>query len=335
MRLVQLALCAALAGGMLSGCAAGATAPGPGVHDNAVPPFALTVAHALVPVGLKKPTSGIYVSLFYGGDIFGYPAANRSNRKPLCFVPGVSDVNGIAVDDKGDLLVPNGGSSYLMVFKGPGMCGKTLGLIADSYGQPADASSNDATTGPIAVANIRDNSGNGNGSISVCTLRGGCNVNLTNGSMYEAGGVAMANDGDCWADAKPTSSGGAALIYFKGCTGSGEVATGFKSSSYGGIDIDNRGNLVVIDQTALSVSIYSGCDPACSLVGGPFALRGESFFGKLDASNKNFAAVDNNEGSVDVYSYSTRGLRWEYEFNNGLEGTQTPEGIAQNPRSKQ
>ena len=102
------------------------------------------------------------------------------------------------------------------------------------------------------------------------------------------------------------------------------MASGFKSSSYGGIDIDNHGNLVIIDESALSVSIYGGCNPACSRVGGPFALKGESFFGKLDASNKDFVAVDKNEGTVDVYSYSTKGLQWEYEFDNGLQGSQTP-----------
>jgi hypothetical protein len=334
MRLPGAARCAAVAIAVLSGCASGSVTPSARTYD-AAPPRALTVLHALVPEGARRPLSGIYVSLFYGNDLLGYSAANRLNRKPVCFEPGVSNVNGIAVDAKGDLLVPNGGSGYLMVFKGPNMCGKSLGMIADTYGQPADASSNDATVGPIAIANIRDDQGYENGSISVCTLHAGCNVNLTNDSMYEAGGVAMAKNGDCWVDAKPTSSGGAALIYFKGCTGSGQTATGFKSSSYGGLDIDNHGNLVVIDESALSVSIYSGCDPACSLVGGPFALKGESFFGKLDASNKNFAAVDNNEGAVDVYSYSTSGLQFEYEFDNGLQGSQSPEGIAQNPPSRQ
>jgi hypothetical protein len=333
MRLRGSALCAASIG-LLASCTSAPVTPSAGAYD-AAPPRALTVLHALVPDGPIKALSGIYVSLFYGNDVLGYSASNRLNRKPICSVPGVSNVNGIAVDGKGDLLVPSGGSGYLMVFKGPRMCGKSLGLIADPYGQPADASSDDATSGEIAIANIRDNDGRDNGSISICTLKGGCNVNLTNASMYEAGGVALANNGDCWVDAKASPSGGASLIYFKGCSGSGQAATGFKSSSYGGIDIDNRGNLVVIDQTAVSVSIYSGCDPACRLVGGPFALRGESFFGKLDASNNDFAAVNSDESAVDVYSYGKSGIKFEYEFDNGLQGSRAPEGIAQNPRSRQ
>ena len=101
--------------------------------------------------------------------------------------------------------------------------------------------------------------------------------------MYEAGGVAMSNSGDCWVDAKPTSTGGANLIYFKGCSGGGKVATGFKNTYYGDVDIDNKGNLVIIDEMALAVYIYSGCNPACKVVGGPFPLKAESFFGRLNA----------------------------------------------------
>ena len=206
MRLLRSALGIAVAGGVLAGCATTATTPNTNLYDDAAPARVLTVLHALVPGGPIKPTSGIYVSVFYGDNVLGYSAANRLNKMPLCSVSGVSNVNGIAVDGKGDLLVPNGGSEYLTVYKGPTMCGKQIGLIADSYGQPADAAANDATSGPIVIANIRDDEGYKNGSISVCTRQGGCTVNLTNDSMYEAGGVAISNNGDCWVDAKPTSS---------------------------------------------------------------------------------------------------------------------------------
>jgi hypothetical protein len=304
--------------------------------DVATPPRAVTVLHSLVPdaVKKKKPTTGIYVSLFYGTSIFGYPADNKANKKPICAIEGVANPNGIAVDGKGNFMDPDGGSGYLMLFKGPTMCGKSLGIISDTYGQPSDASSPDAATGKIALGNIRD-TGSAPGSLSVCTLKGGCTTNLTNSSIYEAGGVAMSNGGDCWVNAKPLSSGGNALVYFKGCAGAGVVATGTKSTYYGGMDIDNSGNLVIIDEMALAVYIYKGCNPKCTLVGGPFSLKAESFFGKLNAANTDFAAVDRTDGVVDVYSYSTKGLKYEYDFSNGLTASQKPEGAAQLPRSKQ
>ena len=308
------------------------------VDGDAAPPHALTVLHALVPdTKRNQPPSGIYVSSFYGTESFGYPANNKRKKGPICSVfIGLSSVNDVAVDGTGNLMVPGAGGSYLGLFKGPSMCGKSLGVIADPYGQPSDASSPDAMTRKIALGNIFDYPGSAPGSLSVCTLKDGCTVNLTNVDMYEVGGVAIANNGDCWVDAKPTSSGGAALIYFKGCAGSGTVSTGFKSTYYGGIDIDNSGHLVVIDEMALAVYIYSGCVPNCKIIGGPFSLKARSFYGKLNAANTDYAAVDRTDGVVDVYSFSEKnGIKYEYEFSQGLLNYQSPEGIAQNPRSKQ
>lgn len=346
MRVLISALCATVAGGLLCGCAgtlSNAPVPSLGsqartfasVYDDATPPRAVQVLHELVPAEKAEPSRGIYVSQFDGTEILGYPSANKANRGPICDVSGGSYVNGIAIDDSGNLIDPDGGNKYVVVFKGPDMCGARLGSFADKYGQPSDASSSDAATGKIAVANIRDHGGKSPGSLSICTLRSGCTSNLTNPKMNAAGGVAMSDGGDCWVDAKRVAGGGAALIYFQGCAGPGQVAGGFKSGSYGGIDIDNDGNLVVIDETALAVSVYSGCNPACKLVGGPFPLRAESFFGKLNAANTDYAAVDRTDGAVDVYSYSTTAIKYEYSFKRGLSVNLEPEGIAQNPRSMQ
>jgi hypothetical protein len=351
MRLFTSALCATVAIGLLAGCAGYNSAPNaslPGVgsqtgyrpisvdDDTYTPPRALTVVHALVPDAMKAPaaTTGIYISQFKGTSIFGYPASNKGNKGPICTVTGVSAVNDVDVDGKGNLIDPDGASRYVMLFKGPNMCGKSLGLIADTYGQPSDASSPDAATGKIAVGNILD-TGSTPGSLSICTLKGGCTTNLTNGKMYEAGGVAMSNKGDCWVDAKPTSTGGAALIYFKGCAGTGVVAKGFKSAYYGGIDIDNKGNLVIIDELVMQTTIYSGCNPTCKVVGGPFSLKAKTFFAKLNAANTDYVGVDRTLGVVDVYSYSTKAIKFLYSFNKGLTASLQPEGVAQLPRSKQ
>ena len=95
----------------------------------------------------------------------------------------VSSVNDIAVDGKGNLIDPDGGTRTVIVFKGPGMCGPSIGSVSDPYGQPSDAASINAATGTIAVANIFGTSGPG--SISLCTLPGGCFANLTNPHMDE------------------------------------------------------------------------------------------------------------------------------------------------------
>ncbi|HEV3091018.1 MAG TPA: hypothetical protein VGX91_06175 [Candidatus Cybelea sp.] len=349
MRSYTTALCAAIAGALLAGCGANMAPASSGgsagpmslryvpmsVYGDAAPSRAVSVLHQLAfPDKAKKlPSTGTYVTQFDSSAIFGYLADNKANKKPICSVSGVASVNDVAVDLKGNLIDPDGGSSYVIVHKGPTMCGKELGLIQDSAGQAADASSPDAVTGKIVVSNLAGPTSTA-GTLSVCTLKGGCTVTLSNKTIYHSGGTAMAPNGDCWTDAKTSASGGAALIYFKGCAGGGKVATGFKPTYYGGIDLDNKGNLVIIDDMAEMVYIYSGCNPACKTVGGPFALKGESFFGKLSADNSTYTAVARANAEVDVYSYSTKGLKFQYSYNADLVASEVPDGIAVNPRSK-
>ena len=125
----------------------------------------------------------------------------------------------------------------------------------------------------------------------------------------------------------------ATLTYFKACDGPGKAAEGFKNPYDGGLDIDSQGNLVSLSMDQLF--IYKGCNPACSLVGGPFALRGEAFFGHLDERSLYFAACDFENSTIDVYRYSAKGVKFKYSFNNGIQGTILPTGIAYGPRSKE
>lgn len=70
--------------------------------------------------------------------------------------------------------------------------------------------------------------------------------------------------------------------------------------------------------------IYSGCNPRCSLVGGPFQLfhrkgyGGLVVYGHLDASSEKFVAAETFGGQLDVYSYSTSGIKYEYSISNGI-----------------
>ncbi|HEY5425437.1 MAG TPA: hypothetical protein VIJ77_02710 [Candidatus Tumulicola sp.] len=287
--------------------------------------------------GVEAPATakkGIYVGQFYGTDIFGFTSANKGNKGPICTVSGVASVNSLAVDGKGNLLDPDGGSASLLVYNGPGMCGSLAATIADPYGQPSDASSNDALTGKIAVGNIFD-TGSTPGSLSVCTKAKGCKVNLTNPNMNEVAGVLMDKKGNCWADATNTN-GTATLTYFKKCAGKGLAATGFVNSSFGGLDMDTHGNLLAIDAFASpngALYVYSGCTPACTKVGGPYALHGEAVFGHLNKLGTQFVTGDFVNGQVDIYTYKPTALTYKYSFNNGLTASLDVEGVAFNPRS--
>lgn len=318
--------------GFLAGCA------GAGVSPSA-PGSAMQYSSAGVIAALETPDAakgGLYVSEFSSTSILGYKSSNKKNKAPTCTIPGVQYLNGVAVDGKGNVIDPDGGSRSIIVFKGPGMCGTQAGSTADPYGQPVDAASNNALKDKIVVANMFDNNSKP-GSVSVCTMKNGCATNLTNSAIYEMVGVAMDKKNNCWASAY-TQQFTPVLIYFAKCQGAGVAATGYQNTSPGGLDIDSAGNLVAIDTSANNVGalvVYSGCKPACTVVGGPFALHGEAFWGHLNESSTAFAAANYVAGEIDVYKYSAAALTYLYTFTNGLTPSFSVKGAAYNPRSKE
>ncbi|HEY1883217.1 MAG TPA: hypothetical protein VGG51_09300 [Candidatus Cybelea sp.] len=322
----------AIAIGILAGCAGNGISP-------SIPASAPQYSRAGIIDALESPDAakgGLYVSQFNSPDILAYRSNNKKNKPPTCNIPGVQYLNGVAVDGKGNVIDPDGGSRTIIIFKGPGMCGANAASTSDPYGQPIDAASNDALKDKIAVANMMDN-GSKPGSVSVCTMKGGCKTNLTNSGIFEMVGVAMDTKGNCWASAYNTQFF-PVLVYFAKCKGAGVSATGYQNSSPGGLDIDNAGNLVAIDTSANNIGalyVYSGCKPACTLVGGPFALHGETFWGHLNQDSTNFATANYVAGEVDVYKYSPTALTFLYSFSKGLTPSASVKGAAYNPRSKE
>ncbi|MBV9057084.1 MAG: hypothetical protein JO351_10675 [Candidatus Eremiobacteraeota bacterium] len=355
MRLLSSALCTTVAVALLAGCGGSNTSsptaalPGGGTG--------MTAGHHAAPVmaipkwaipkvrppfhGIRAPksqTRGIYVGEFYGSNILGYKRRNVGNKAPFCTVPA-SYANSIAVDNAKNLIDPDGGSRSVIIYGGPAMCGSASATIADPYGQPSDASSQNAMTGPIAVGNITDSTGVG--SVSICTVSGGCTTNLTSSAITGyGGGVAMDNSGNCYMTSENSSFSATIMTYWAGCSGSGTTATGYVNNSYGGLEIDNSGNIVSVDANfstgASQLYVYSGCNPACTVVGGPYPLHGATLFARLNKANGRLAGVEYVNGQVDIYNYSaTGGLTYLYSFNNGLTTSLQPEGIAWQPKSNQ
>jgi hypothetical protein len=294
-------------------------------------PLGGTIPFEYVPEAQTQTTGGIYASEVYGTDIWGFRANNSRNSKAICAVKNVSGPNGIAVDGKSNLVDPDGGTRTVIVFKGPKMCGSEIGSVSDPYGQPSDAASTSAATGTIVVANIFDNNKKA-GSVVRCSLSGGCKAHLKNPNMYEVAAVALAKNGDCWASAT-NKSGKATLTYFKGCTGTGKRASGYLNAYYGGLDIDVHGNLVSLSYYDKNLYVYKGCNPACTLVGGPFAMRGEATFGHLNSNSTKLVTGDYQYGEIDVYNYSPTALKFAYRFNKGFSPSELVEGAAYDPRS--
>jgi hypothetical protein len=341
----------ALAALLLAGCSANLTPAGtPAAARNGAPaivpvwssPASLVTgrrgARRRLRIVRREATAnqrkGLYASEFSGSNVYGYSYNDEKNSPDTCTISGVSNVNDVAVDGARNLIVPNGGNHTIRVYKGPRRCGTLAATVKDPYGQPADAAGPNALTEKFVVANVFDNRGAA-GSLSICHVsktKGTCSTKLTNPSMYQVGGVAMDTAGDCWADAL-AEGGGVNLIYFASCRGAGVVATGFENADLGGLDIDGAGNLVSISATDGNVYVYSGCNPACTLVGGPFALNNVAVFGHLNKQSNRLAVASYVEGGIDVYSYTPAGITYLYSVTTGLEPTLDVEGTAYSPRS--
>ena len=355
-------LCATIGAGLLAGCSGGSSTTGSSpVPNNMAAQSSKHVFNQFrAPIPLEKPpirvgawarpswyreapdaevTRGIYVSQFFGTDVLGYkPKANKANVPPICSEYATS-VNDVATDSKANLIVPDGGAAQVEVYQGPNLCGPAASPASfpDSDGQPSGATTKNALTDTIYVANILFASQT-YGGVSVCTLAGGCTSTLSNpavndyaysvkldkaGNLYFAGRVLVA-----------TSQYSAALILFKNGQGAGEVVPGYVNAYPGGLDMDNQGNLLAIDAHANGVGalyIYTGCPDNCT-ANGPWPLQAESVFGKLNRQNDRYYVGDFINGTVDVYKYTgpKGGISYLYSFNNSLTVSGDVHGIALN-----
>ncbi len=296
----------------------------------------LTPAHPAwyraAPAVIKK---GVYVAEYYTNAILGYDWNTRANQPPICSLPAAFVVD-VASDAAGNLIDPDGGSRSVTVFRGPAMCGNKLGSFTDSAGQPADAATRNAATSTIYVANLQATR-KPYGNVSVCTLKNGCGTVLGNtaigGQLFS---VAQDARGNVYASgyANPSVSGyggGSALVVWKRGAGNGVTIAEYRNKTPGGLEFDKHGNLLALDTFARSLWVYTGCPQRCS-AHGPFALKGRSVYGKLDARNDLFEAADFEYGQVDVYSYAgTNGITYLYSFNDGMTPSGDVEGIAIDP----
>ncbi|MEO7201551.1 MAG: hypothetical protein ABI431_02570 [Candidatus Tumulicola sp.] len=276
--------------------------------------------------GLKR---GLYVLSSSG--IAGFPTNNRKNNGPFCSLDNSTDgVGSIAFDRKGNLIVSNFTSSTITVYGAPSTheaCGKIIGVMQDPFGQPVDAASVNAATGRIVVIAEQQ--------VDICSLRHGCTKRLGAGLLTAAASIALSRNGDCWAEADAPSGPGV-LYYFKGCNSDGQLTTGYYggSDNYGGLDIDNYGNIVSIFanyHNTPAVYVYSGCNPVCAPVSGPLPLVGNGTYGHLNKDSTELAVADTQLSSIDVYKFSPTSLRFEYSFTGGLSGIA---GVAYNPRAQ-
>lgn len=281
---------------------------------------------------------GIYVSSYGDPTVLGFRSHydRDHGRSPFCTIFARRGLNvDISADPEGNLIVPRGRGDSVEVYRGPDMCGPKLGEFEDRYGWPAEAASFNAATGTIVIANLLNAEHQLPGNLAICTLKRGCTKELQLTVPGYGGAVALAKNGDCWVSIENAASTAAAMDYWRHCTGRGEAVTGYKNASYGSLSIDKKGNLVSIDTYSGGgqLWVYSGCNPSCTVVGGPFPLQDNPIYGALNASGHTFGVMEAGSlgGTVDVYSYSPTKLTYKYSFATHYAPAAGPSGFAYSP----
>jgi hypothetical protein len=262
-------------------------------------------------------------------EVIGYGIDASGRARKIChlsvggYVPG-----GIGVDKFGFLMVPLG-TNNINLYLGPQMCGPIAGQITvDHYGYENDVASLNANKGKIVAAALPPFSLTGD--VAVCYVGdASCTVLDTHRHIVGAAAVAIDSAGDCWAIVETLSGRrGSLLEYFKGCRQTGVRASGWVNPTGGGLDVDERGNLLSISAAyrGSSLYVYSGCKPQCVRIGGPFSLAHFPAFGRISRDNALFATT--GQGFVDVYDYNPTAVRPKFSFSTGFQNTT---GIAFSP----
>jgi hypothetical protein len=147
----------------------------------------------------------------------------------------------------------------------------------------------------------------------------------------------MDKNGNCWADADNAAFTAVVLTYWAGCTGTGQAATGFSNTGFGGVDVDNKGNIVTLNwhgSAGTDLWVYSGCNPACTSVSDNPLTNDTAIFGHIGRQGQRLVVGAYLNGQVDIYAYTPTKLTYYYSFNNSLSANGDVEGAAYNPSSK-
>ena len=301
-----------LATSLLAGCSGGGS-PGAGQLPAATTAFQSETFGLHLPP--PKVPGGLYVGEFSTGDVGEYALPTKGNESPRCTLSGFSEVNGIGVNSKHVLYVPDGATRKIYTYAAD--CGTQGVTLSDSNGQPSDVAFdgktvyvNDATSAKIDVF--------ANGATSPTST-------LSNSA------ISGNNFGDAVDKSHNVyeSSQSAVIVEY-----AGGAEPGTKLSLNGlatplGMDFDKQNNLLVTDTTnglLIYASPYSG-NPSKKVT-----LHNLSVYCKLDAPNKHLYCSDIIEGTVDAYSYPA--VTYEYSISNGLVQSGSVEGIALDPANK-
>jgi hypothetical protein len=286
---------------LMTGCA-------PAVRQNALPALTAETRQPIEALGLggreaRKP-GGLYVSTFFGSTIEDYRIPHKHGQGPACsvtFGSGPGNVNGIGVDGRRVLYIPvpnsSGNSGTVQTF-GPD-CGPAGPTLTGVNSQPTDVAF-DNSNGTVFVDSVTDGvfiypkgATAPSGVLIVPPPQGGWPSN------FASFGVAVNAQHDVFESVSFDQSPGF-VAEAKGGTGSLIPLRLFDVAEPGGMEIDDQGNLLVVDGSAGDIVIYK--PPFNGFPSAVIPAIYGSAYAKLDKVNENLY-VSNGCNAVDVYAY--------------------------------
>ena len=193
------------------------------------------------PAGTRRH-SGIAVAQFGGSSVLWFKANDKTNKPPTVCEPADS-TNGIRIDRKGNLWVPDGRANSTTEYA-PN-CGAAKLTIPDPTGEPADVAFD--RHGHVYILNINDISGPP--TVNVYTSKGKLLRTLSDPSFSVLFGVQSDNKGDVFVS-NLTSSNQGIVIEFPQGKMPGTRLSGIDLGLPGVPAFDAQDNLVISDWLA-------------------------------------------------------------------------------------
>jgi hypothetical protein len=283
--------------------------------------------HHLFGIGSIVPDAGkayLYIGQFSGNPVQEYHLDNKKNKPALCSLSGTS-INGIAVDQAGNLWVPNGtggGAGYTQEYA-PN-CGKTLLNIADPNGQPADVGFD--RQHHVYVLNIFGAAG-APGSVDVYDTTGTLLRNLSYSTFNELIGIATDSHDNIFVSNRD-AQGNADVVEFPHGKMPGTLLSGIVLGLPGAPQLDRSDNLIITDWNNYTLNVY-----APPYTGSPTVtpMQGLSLWCPLNRAQTHLFCADLG-GSVDVYAYPSG--KFAYSFTNGISPSGFATGAATDPAAR-
>lgn len=272
------------------------------------------------------------VSQFLATTIDVFRTNNRKNEGPICQVGPVKQAAGMTLDQTGTLYVAEeflnsgGVATFKTAETGGSMCGSSGPSFNDPYGNNGQL--DPAVDGKrLYLANSTDGIGVPATVVIYDVHRPpAAQGELSDPTVDEGFAVAVDSRHNLfWSNTNKWTSGGQ-VIEFHNEKMPGTVLkdTQIGADLPGGVLLDKKDNLLLIDQTADTIDIYA--PPYNAPASSTISLKGLAGSCALGMSQKQIYCLDYQYGAVDVYTYP-KGT-YVYSYTNGIDASEGPIGIA-------